>query len=89
MDTQDILALNVIPRVLLDVISRLESDELQFTWKLSRNKEGFSLVVNQDHVPAKRNPRDPAKTSPTVDVESKPRKSKKKFHQRLHTIMPD
>ena len=78
MDTQDIPALNVIPRVLLDMISRLESDELQFTWKLSRNKEGFSLAVNQVHVPAKRVPRDQANTSSTVDVESKPRKSKKK-----------
>ena len=78
MDTQDIPALNVIQRLLLEVISRLESDELQFTWKLSRNKEGFSLVVNQVHVPAKRDPRDQAKPSSNVDVESTPRKSRKK-----------
>lgn len=76
MDMQDIPVPNVIPKVLLDVISRLESDELQFTWKLSRNKEGFSLSVNQVKVPAKRDTRDPGKT--TVDVEAKPLKKAKK-----------
>ena len=69
---QDISVPNVIPKALLDVICRLESDELQFTWKLSRNKEGFSLSVNQVKVPAKRDSRDPGKT--TVDVEAKPLK---------------
>ena len=75
-DMQDIPVPNVIPKVLLDVICRLESDELQFTWKLSRNKEGFSLSVNQVKVPAKRDSRDPGKT--TVDVEAKPLKKAKK-----------
>ena len=75
-DMQDIPVPNVIPKVLLDVICRLESDELQFTWKLSRNKDGFSLSVNQVKVPAKRDSRDPGKT--TVDVEAKPLKKTKK-----------
>ena len=39
IDKQDILVPNVIPRVLLDVSSRLESDELRFTWTISRSKD--------------------------------------------------
>ena len=54
---------NVIPRVLLDVISRLESDALRFTWTFSWNQDGFSLSAKQVKVPAKRDPRDTANTS--------------------------
>ena len=77
MDKQDIPVPNVIPRVLLDVIARLESDELRFTWTISRNKDGFSFSDKQVKVPANRDPRDPAKTS-SVDVETKPRKARTK-----------
>ena len=67
MDKQDIPEPNVIPRVLLDVIARLESDELRFTCIISRNKDVFSFSAKQVIVPANRYPRDPAKTS-GVDV---------------------
>ena len=77
MDKQDIPVPNVIPRVLLDIIACLESDKLQFTWTISRNKDGFSFSAKQVMVPANRDPRDPAKTS-GVDVETKPRKARKK-----------
>ena len=69
---------------MLDVIARLESDELRFTWASSRNKDGFSFLAKQVKVPANRDPRDPAKTS-GVDVETKPRKARKKSpSQRAH-----
>ena len=84
MDKQDIPVPNVIPRFLLDVIARLESDELRFTWTISRNNDGFSFSAKQVNVPANWDPRDPAKTS-DVDVETKPRKARKKSpSQRAH-----
>ena len=85
MDTQDIPVPNVIPRVLLDVISRLESDKLKFTWKFSRNVDGFSHVMNQVRISAKHNvPRNDIGNTSTVDVESQPRrKTRKKFPSAL------
>ena len=56
----------------------------KFTWTVSRNKDGFSFSAKQVKVSAKRDPRDPAKTS-GVDVETKPRKARKKSpSQRAH-----
>ena len=75
MDTQDIPVPNVIPRVLLDVISRLESDKLKFSWKFSRNVDGFSRVMNQVRISAKHSvPRKDIGNTFTVDVESQPRR---------------
>ena len=53
-------------------------------WTISRNKDGFSFSAKQVKVHAKRDPRDPAKTS-SVEVETKPRKARKKSpSQRAH-----
>ena len=78
----DIPALNMIPRVLLNVISRLESDGLQSTWSFSRNQEGFSFSAKQVKVLAKREPRDPDNNS-GVDVETKPNKHRKTSPSKL------
>ena len=45
MDKQDCSAANFIPKTLLDVICIIESDESQYSWKLIRNLDSFSLVV--------------------------------------------
>ena len=45
MDKQDCSAANFILKTLLDVICIIESDESQYSRKLIRNLDFFSLVV--------------------------------------------